>query len=160
MAKQLRGLKRQLETQAPKGYAEADKDAAITREAELRDSWTNGMPTQAEMRRNPAGAVDKNRSWDARSKAAVLEWKNIRLRLHAGGDLPNTLADSRDVANIEMFRPAVASHELNMANEQIPGTQYHMPNGTIPIRNVMSNADRAKQGLPPDDGLPAADSID
>jgi len=160
MAKQLRNLKRQLATQAPTPIPELEKDAAIQREAVLREQWTNGMPTQAEMRRNPAGAVDKNRAWDQRNKAAVLEWKNLRLRLHAGGDIPNTLADSRDVANIEMFRPVKASHELNMVGEQIEGTQYYMPNGAIPIRNVMSNEDRERVGLPQDDSLPPADTID
>lgn len=160
MVRQLRRLRQQLQTQAPTEYPETEKDAAVQREAALREQFTAGMPTQAEMRRNPSGAVDKNRAWSQRNKDAILEWKNIRLRLHAGGDLPNTLADARDIANIEMFRPHAASHELTMRGEQIPGKEWYMPTGAIPIRNVMSNADRAERGLPADEGQPPTDTID
>ncbi|KKL86602.1 hypothetical protein LCGC14_1943120, partial [marine sediment metagenome] len=41
---------------------------AVKTEELLRESWLNGMPTQAEMRRNPPGAVDKNTSWQKRTK--------------------------------------------------------------------------------------------
>ena len=156
MARTLRKLKTQLHQQAPRPYTTDEKDAAIKREGELRDQFTNGMPTHQEMRKNPAGATDKNRAWDQRNKQAVLEWKHIRLRLHAGGDIPNTVADARDVANVEMFRPRQASHEVNMANAQIPGQEWYLPTGQIPIRNVMSNEDRVSAGLPQDDSLPPA----
>ena len=118
---QIRRIDRELENQTPKAYEGPEKDAAIRRSEELESQFTTGMPTQAEMRRNPAGAVDKHRKWEARNKRGILEYKNIALRLHAGDDSPDKLADASDIANIERLRPVGGSQELNMDNEQIPG---------------------------------------
>jgi hypothetical protein len=78
------------------------------------------------MRRSPAGAVDKHTQWERRNKAAILEWKNIRRRLFMGGDLSES-AGEVDHANIEMYRPRSASHELDMYGEQIVGREYYLP---------------------------------
>ena len=117
MVRQLRSLKRDLETQSPKPYG-ADLDAAVARSEQLKEEILLGMPTGREMRRNMAGATDKHRKWEARNKPKILEWKNIQLRLHAGGHL-DELRDATDIANFEKHRPVDASHELNMHNEQI-----------------------------------------
>ncbi len=125
MTRQLRSLRHDLETQAPKPYL-GDLDAAVKRADQLREEIVVGMPTHREMRRNNVGATDKNRKWDRRNKEKVLEWKAIQLRLHAGGHL-DELEDSKDVANFERHRPVDASHELNMHGEQIPGAMQFGP---------------------------------
>jgi hypothetical protein len=123
----LKRINKTIEDQMPRGYGPAEVDAAISREAQLREDWTTGMPTESEMRRNPAGAVDKHRAWEARHKLNILEWKNIRRRLLAGGNIDAPI-DARDIANIEMFRPAPgAVGEMNMHNEQISGAITHYP---------------------------------
>ena len=141
MTRQLRSLRRDLETQAPKPYL-GDLDSAIKRADQLREEITQGMPTEAEMRRNPVGATDKNRKWSNRNKRKVLEWKNIQLRLHAGGHL-DELEDSKDVANFERHRPEGASHELNMHGEQIPGATQFGPAPGAGLATVFSDEDKA-----------------
>lgn len=133
MTRQLKRIKTEREAQTPTAYREHELDDAHRREVELRQFWLEGMPTQAEMRRNPAGAVDKHRRWERAKKAAIIEWKNIQLRLHASSTgVDGHLDDERDVANIERFRPAEAGHELNMHNEQIPGKSFFMPERVVP----------------------------
>ncbi len=141
MSRQLRSLRHDLETQAPKPYL-GDLDAAVKRSDQLREEIVAGMPTQAEMRRNPVGAVDKNRKWEKRNKEKILEWKAIQLRRHAGGHL-DELPDSKDVANFERHRPVDASHELNMHGEQIPGAIQHGPTPGAAPATVFSDADKA-----------------
>lgn len=118
VAKQLRNLETQLETQTPKPYKPTEIDAAVRRERELREQLLAGMPSQEEMRKNPPGAVGKHMEWERRNKQRLLEWKEIRLRLNHDNADP-------DVANFERFRPTTST--LNMDNAQIPGTQYFMP---------------------------------
>lgn len=122
--RQLRAAMQQLERQTPRAYDGTTLDRAVAREEELRTLILQGMPTQEEMRRNPAGAVDKHRLWEHRNKERIQEWKNIRLRLHASGAL-DELPDARSVANLEKYRPRGGSQQLNMHNEQIPGKQIH-----------------------------------
>ncbi len=141
MTRQLKSLRHDLETQAPKPYL-GELDDAVKRAVQLRDEAVVGMPTHAEMRRNPVGATDKNRKWDKRNKAKILEWKAIQLRLHAGGHL-DELEDSKDVANFERHRPTEASHEVNMHGEQIPGAiQHGLTPGAGPA-TVFTDADKA-----------------
>jgi len=140
LARQLRRLNTQIETQMPRPYSPGDLDLAVKRESELLAEITTGMPTQAEMRRNPAGARDKHRAWEKRNKVKILEWRNIRLRRRASGasDDPD---DARDICNIEIHRPVGGPGELNMHNEQIPGQKYYLaPAGTEPAV-VMSEAE-------------------
>jgi len=116
---------RMLEEQGPKPYSPDQVDSAVAREKFLRESAAQGMPTQEEMRRNPSGAVDKHRNWESRNKEKILEWKNIRRRLHEGGQIDD-LSNAQDVANFERYRPSGGAQQLNMANEQIAGTDYYM----------------------------------
>ena len=139
MTRQLRSLRHDMETQAPKPYL-GELDAAVKRSDQLRDEIVVGMPSHAEMRRNPVGATDLDRKWNKRNKKKVLEWKAIQLRLHAGGHL-DELEDSKDVANFERHRPTVDS--LNMHNEQIPGAIQHGPAPGAGPATVFSDADKA-----------------
>lgn len=141
MVKQLRSISDMLEKQAPKSYESNELDAAKKRETQLLNDILQGMPTQAEMRKNPAGAVDKHRQWEARNKKKILEWKNIRLRLHASGAIDGALPNSGDVANLERFRPSGGAMELNMDNCQIPGKDYFM--NYIPQSVVFNDAELA-----------------
>ena len=146
MVKRIKAIDRQLHQDTATPYPEAEIDNAVRRESSLREKYTAGMPTQAEMRRTPAGAIDKHRRWEAEQKRNVLEWKNVILRLHAGGMIDRH-PDAREVANIEQFRPKSAAHELNMDNMLIPGKNIHLPPGTPTIRNVMDPVAAAEAAI-------------
>lgn len=142
MRKQVQHIERTLHKDTPKPYGDAELDRAVRREAELRESITSAMPTQAEMRRCPPGAVDKERMFQKRQKSNILEWKNLRLRLHASGQIDDH-PDAREVANLEKFRPRHASHELNMDNSVVEGAGVmSMPSGPIAVRNIMTDEER------------------
>lgn len=113
--------------QAAKPILPDQVDDAVRLEAKLREEWVVGMPTQAEMRRNYAGAVDKNIAWTNRNKAKILRWKQLMRRLHASGISKHRLADENDVSNIEMFRPVGGAQELNPDNAQIPRPTMKLP---------------------------------
>ncbi len=150
MTRQLRSLRTNLEQQAPKPYEIHEKDSAVARSEQLKAEIIEGMPTQPEMRRNPAGAVDKHRKWEFRNKPKILEWKNIQLRRHAGGDL-DELPDSKDVANFEKHRPSGALHELNMHNEQISGKlQFGPAPGVIPATIFSDKETDALKAIDPE----------
>lgn len=137
----LKRLERSLERDTPRQYQGSGVDAAIKREKELREKFTQGMPTREEMRRNPPGALEKHMQWEARNKADISEWKNIRRRLLASGAMSEDLSDS-SVANIERYRPAGGAGELSMDGAQIPKTTtYHGLGGRS---SVFSEDDLAK----------------
>lgn len=115
---QLRRMQVQLEAQAPKPYRSDEVDRAVKREEELRGLWLNGMLSQEEMRKSPAGAPDAHRAWEKRQKANIFEWQNIMRRLHVG-------TDDTEVCSIERFRPTVST--MGMHDALIPGKQYHLP---------------------------------
>lgn len=119
--RQIRAVDKSIEMQTPKAFVGAEKDAAVRMEAQLREEWMEGMPSQEEMRKSPPGAVEKHMEWEKRNKEKLSQWKNIRLRLHA------TDGDYTDgsVANIERFRPKTST--LLMDNAQIPGKQIFLP---------------------------------
>lgn len=116
VAKQLRSVNHQLQTQTPKPFEGKELDTATKREKELREEMLKGMPSREEMRKAPPGAVGKHMEWEKRNKQKLQEWKNLKLRINAGTDDP-------DVANFERYRPESSS--LNMHNARIEGKQYH-----------------------------------
>lgn len=117
-------IQQQLESDAPKIYEPADMDTAVKREKLLREEWTAGMPTAAEMRRAPPGALEKHMAWERRNAVKIDEWKNIRLRLARSGALPSEFEGSA-IANIELYRPVGGPQEMGMDNAQIPGKQFY-----------------------------------
>ncbi|HUS52975.1 MAG TPA: hypothetical protein VMY41_03090 [Thermohalobaculum sp.] len=141
--KQRATLKKQLDDLTPRPLAVEERDVTAARCSELRADIAEGMPTQAEMRRNPAGAVDKHRSWERRNKPKIAEWKNARLRMHASGMLDDLPSDASDVANIETFRPNGGFGEMNMHNTQITPTDYHLP-PNLASQNHADEEDRQK----------------
>ena len=140
-ARLLGRIDKQLGSQVPTAYDREELDTAVAREAHLREQFTTGMPTQEEMRRNPAGAVDKHRSWEARNKAAILEWKNVRLRLHAGGDIKDVPRDANDIANMEMYRPSGGVGQMNLDNAQINPPTFFLPPVGVEPSTVFSDDD-------------------
>lgn len=114
----LRRISKQIETQTPTAFTGDDEGKAVKREYALREKILEGMPSQEEMRKSPAGAVGKHMAWEKRVKPFLAEWKNIKLRLGVGSTDP-------DLANFERFRPT--SSTLNMHNTIVQGTQYYMP---------------------------------
>lgn len=143
--RQLKNMQNLLETQVPVEYAGAVKDAAAIEEVNLREAMVaDGMPTQAEMRKAPPGAVNKLITWEARNKEKLKRWKYITMRLNVGSSDP-------DLTNFEKFRPAGGAQELSMDNAQIAGKQYRLPPpGAGPVV-VMSDAEKTVlQGLNPE----------
>lgn len=120
----LKRLETSLERDTPREYKGTDLDTAVRREKELREKITTGMPTYEEMRRNPPGALDKHMQWEARNKADIAEWKNIRRRLWASGAVESSVSD-RSVANIEMLRQHGGAQQLSMDGAQIPVTKSY-----------------------------------
>lgn len=121
VARQLRRLDHQLETQTPKELAGRDVDGLVREEKELREKFTEGMPTAEEMRKCPPGAVGKHMAWEKRNKGTIMKWKNATLRLNVGDDDP-------DLCNIERFRPK--TNTLGMEGAQIPGKTFFFPTET------------------------------
>jgi hypothetical protein len=136
-------MRAQMENDAPQPYSEAERDAAAEREAELAETIKRGMPTHAEMRRNPSGAVDKHRGWESRNKANIQEWKNIRLRMHATGMIDGP-RDASDIANVEILRPQRSAQEGAMHGEQIVGKTISLPSGQVRSQNHASPEQRAE----------------
>lgn len=114
-----RQIEKDLVMGTPPELTGATRDALAAREKTLEATIRAGMLTTEEMRRNPAGAVDRHRKWERLNKPAILEWKNIRRAL-------NPDSDEKDLSNVEVLRPSMLSYGLNatstfMGNAQIPG---------------------------------------
>lgn len=112
-----RSIDKQLEDFAPEPLPGDDKDRLAKLEVELRDAWTTGMPTEEQMRKNPAGMVDQHRKWEKANKGIIMKWKNIRRQLEPDSDDP-------DLANIERFRPDGVMDRL-VSNAQIGGAMNY-----------------------------------
>jgi len=129
--KRLADLKRQQAAQAPRPITDgALKDRLHKRSQELLDKILPGMLSEEEMRKNPAGSVDKHMKWERANKDRILEWKKIQCALNAeNGGNPSTW--DRDAANLERFRPQGPADRLR-TDAQIGG---HMSYGSVPDDN-------------------------
>lgn len=115
--RKLSRIKKNFDDQAPRAPESSDEEGRMaSREKLLLSKILRGMPSQEEMRKAPPGAVDKHMAWERRNKLAILEWKNLRLRLMPG---------EREAPNLERYRPTSSS--LSMDNAYIPGKQFYMP---------------------------------
>lgn len=143
--KQLNNMKKVLHEQTPTPFDDAAIDAAIKTEKELREQMIgDGMPTQAEMRKCPPGAVEKLRSWENRNKTRMQNWKYLRQRINAETTDP-------DVANFEKFRPTGGAAELSMDNAVIAGKQYRLPpSGAGPVVVMSAKESAALKELDPE----------
>ncbi len=116
--RQLRSLQKTVAEFTPKPFEGREKDAAVKQERELREAMLAGMPTKAEMRLNPPGAVGKLQKWTKANSERIQAWKHLQLRLNAGSDDP-------DVANFERFRPEGGAQELSLSGSQIARKDFH-----------------------------------
>ena len=102
--KRLANLERQYDKQAPRPIYDGNvKDKLAEEGKQLLDEILPGMLSQEEMRKNPAGSVDKHMRWERANKARIMRWKKIQLMLNADDSNPHTW--DRDAANLERFRP-------------------------------------------------------
>ncbi len=113
----IKNIEKTLEANAPEPLPGEEKDRLAKMELELREKITHGMPTEEEMRKNPAGMVDRHRRWEKQNKRDILTWKNIRRQLEPDSDDP-------DLANLERYRPAGVMDRL-VANAQISGAMNY-----------------------------------
>jgi len=141
VSKQIKDNEKLLE-QAPAPIPKIEVDDAVKLEKKLRNEWLKGMPTQAEMRKNPPGAVDKNMAWLKATKTKQLQWKHLRRRLHASGISEHKLSDEGDISNVELYRPKGGSGEMSMDNAQIPGKNFFLPN-KVTMAAVMDDEEKA-----------------
>lgn len=142
--KRMRRLKESLETQSPHQLDGATIDKLTKRSKELEERIVQGMLTQEEMRKNPAGSVGRHMKWEKAHKRDILEWKNIQLMREPNSDDP-------DLANFERLRPAGAMDRFR-GDAQI--------NGVMSYRNVpQENWDLAFHGKGPDSALEQAKRV-
>lgn len=121
--KQIRALKASLAEYTPTPFAASNRDDMAKRAEQLKNEFTAGMPTAAEMRKSPPGSVGKHMAWEQRNKAKILEWKYISRRLEPENEDP-------DLTNIEKFRKHGGVDELSMDNAFIPGKTIILPAAT------------------------------
>ena len=135
MYSRLKAIDKSLETDAPTKLPGDEQDKLAKLEVELRETWTQGMPTEEEMRKNPAGMVARHQKWEKANKAIILKWKNVKRQLEPESEDP-------DLANIETHRPVGVLDRL-VANAQISGAMNY--------RNVpQENWDTAFEGKHPE----------
>lgn len=135
MHQRRKAIDKQLEDFAPATLEGSEKDKLANLEKELRAAWTNNMPTEEEMRKNPAGMVDRHRKWEKLNKKIIGQWKNVRRQLEPDSDDP-------DLANIERYRPHGVLDRL-VAGSQISGAMNYR---AIP----QENWDTAFEGRKPE----------
>ena len=135
MYSRLKAIDKSIETYAPTKLPGDEQDKLAKLEVELREAWTQGMPTEEEMRKNPAGMVARHQKWEKANKAIILKWKNVKRQLEPDSEDP-------DLANIETHRPAGVMDRL-VANAQISGAMNY--------RNIpQENWDTAFEGKHPE----------
>ena len=138
---QLIRSRKSLEEQRPRPPATSEEEGRmVARSGELLSRILAGMPSQEEMRKAPPGAVDKHMGWEKRNKPAIMEWKNLQLRLRPG---------EREAANLERHRPVGST--LSMDNAFIQGRNIIIPDA-VGVTVVFSDAelgqlDALKPGL-------------
>ena len=123
LSKRVLGLKRQLHEESPPTDLSGETKNALRKiRVELEEKIREGMPPHEVMRRNPVGAVDAHRKWEAYNKDNILHWKNV-VRAE------NPDSDERDLANVERLRPTITGPGKDatfMVDAQIPGYfSYH-----------------------------------
>lgn len=102
-----------LRRQSPAPLTATQRDKLATLEQVTLDSAREGMLSQEELRHKPIGAPDRQRAWQTEKKPTILLWKLCRVLL-------NPQSDSRELANLEQYRPATMGRNL-FPDGLIPG---------------------------------------
>lgn len=139
--KQLGQLKHDLDVGEPPDTTPDQRTALAREEKELIEEIAAAMPSQAEMRRRPPGAVGKHQAFEKAFKPKILRWKNIRRILNKGNDDP-------DISNLERYRGTKST--LNMDNALIPGKDYFIPPNTPAYREGYDRTYGSKDQAPAD----------
>lgn len=108
-----RRLNKQLTEQSPAEVSGRLKDAISKEIQAIEDRVLPGMPTQEEMRKNPAGMVGKHMRWEKAFKKDLLRWKNLQIMREPENNDP-------DLANFERLRPSGVMDRLR-TDAQISG---------------------------------------
>ena len=116
VAKALRRLNNQIDTQTAPILSPEGRDAADSERLELEEFIRDGMCSEQEMSRNPNGAVGKKKRHQAAKMDAMLRLKDIMLMLHPGSTDP-------DLCSMERLRPMTST--LGMHDVQIDRQPYH-----------------------------------
>lgn len=116
-----RRLKKQVADYSPPELTGGAKDKLSARIQYLEEKILQGMPTQEEMRKNPAGMVGKHMRWEKANKKHIIEWKNAQIMREPDSNDP-------DLANFERLRPSGEMDRLR-TDAQIGG---HMTFSNIP----------------------------
>ena len=126
MVQTLRRMSQELHDGSPPDTTPMQRDALDREEKALRAEIVPAMPSQAEMRKCPPGAIGKHRAFEEAFKAKILRWKNIRRTLNKGNEDP-------DISNLELYRGKDST--LNMDNAVVPGKDYFIPPNTQAYRD-------------------------
>lgn len=128
--KRMAELNKRYEAQAPRPITDgALKDRLKKESDQLLADILPGMLSHEEMRKNPAGSVDKHMRWERANKPKIIQWKKNQCVLNADNSDPHTW--DRDAANLERFRPQGPQDRLR-TDAQIGG---HMTYGRVPDEN-------------------------
>jgi len=133
----IRRIDKELAEKAPPDLTPEERDQKAKECQMIEERLLPSMPSDEEMRRNPAGATGKHMRWEKLAKAKdrfpegeIFRWKDNQLALHKGDNDP-------DVANFERLRPL--HNHASMLGAQISGQQYF---GTNPSQAFLDGYDR------------------
>lgn len=133
----IKRIDKQIEDQAPPNLTGEERDQKVRECQEIEARLVPFMPSDEEMRRNPAGTVGRHNKFDKAAKSRkyfkegdISRWKDNQLALNKGDDDP-------DVANFERLRPL--HNQASMLGAQISGQQYH---NTNPSQAYLDGHDR------------------
>lgn len=133
----IRRIDRELEQKAPPELTPEQRDQAVKECRMIEERLVPMMPSDEEMRRNPAGVTGRHMRYERVAKARdrfpegeIFRWKNNQLALNRGDDDP-------DIANFERLRPL--HNHGSMLGAQIPGKTFV---GTNPSPQYLEGYDR------------------
>lgn len=116
-----RRLKKHLADYSPPQLNGRERDAVKKISDALEAKILQGMPTKEEMRKNPAGMVDRHMKHERANKKSILAWKNAQMLLEPD-------SSDKDLCNFERLRPE-GDMDRFRSDAQISG---HMSYGNIP----------------------------
>lgn len=120
LIRRIKDTEAQMNEFCPEPLPAHEKDENALRIQDLEREITANMPTQQQMRKNPAQTVHQNILWNRYQKRNVLEWKNRKLQQEPDSEDP-------DLANVEILRPYRPFEYDTTA--QIPGYHVMSPQG-------------------------------
>ncbi len=122
----IRRIDEELAKKAPPDLTPEGRDQKVKECKMIEERLLPSMPSDEEMRRNPAGATGKHMRWERLAKSKdrfpegeIFRWKDNQLALNKGDPDP-------DVSNFERLRPLHSA--ASMLGAQIAGQQFFNTN--------------------------------